>query len=145
MSLYIDLSEEAGRKLSIGLVHLVDAVAIMVRDEVVTTMDPGPPRTGIEYRIPGTVHARYTASAPGEPPAVREGLYRESWKVAPTVIQGERVIGAAYTDRKVGPGGEHVLGDNLEHGTIRMAPRPHVRPALESVRPKVRALLREVA
>lgn len=141
--LYIDLSEIAGRKLRGRLTHLVEAAATLLRDEIVTTMDPGPPRTGRQYRIPGTIDAAYTASAPAEPPAVREGRYRESWKVAPAVVQGDRVLSAAYTDLKADEAGKHVLGDLLEHGTILMAPRPHVRPAVESAKPKIRALIRE--
>ena len=39
-------------------------------------------RTGRVYRKPHTKHATYTASAPGEPPAVRTGMLRMSWSLS---------------------------------------------------------------
>lgn len=37
-------------------------------------------RSGRRYKKPYTRNAYYTASAPGEPPAVRTGILRMSWK-----------------------------------------------------------------
>lgn len=46
-------------------------------------------RTGRQYKIPNTKRT-YTASAPGEPPAVRTGALRASWRVSPaSKMQGE--------------------------------------------------------
>ena len=39
-------------------------------------------RGGRRYRVPGTKRY-YTASAPGEPPAVRTGAFRLSWQPDP--------------------------------------------------------------
>lgn len=80
-------------------------------------------RNGRIYRVPGT-KAYYTASAPGEPPAVRTGLFRMSWK--PT----SKVDGDLYTSTienmvQVGTNRKYLLGELLEGGTIRMAPRPY--------------------
>lgn len=109
------------------------ALATEMRDEVVIGMDPGPPRSGNEYRIPGT-RATYTASAPGQPPAVREAAYRDSWKVGEPVVSGLTVSCDAYSDLMT-EDGENALGDVLEHGTWdgRLAPRPHIRPAMETL------------
>jgi hypothetical protein len=120
-----------------AVMHVVEAGAVIVREHVVDQMEPGPTRTGITYPIPGT-GASYTASAPGQPPAVREGRYVASWKSTPAVRNGDFVRARAYTDLMVDG---WVLGDLLEHGTIRMLPRPHVRPGMEAARADVEALL----
>lgn len=64
----------------------------------------------------------YTASAPGEAPAVRLGDLRTSYR---PVVEGSgfRAKGKVGTPLKYGP--------MLEHGTSRMAPRPHLKPAFE--------------
>lgn len=152
-------------ELNLGALHdfaegmgemVVEAAAIMIRDEVVTQMEPGPPRTGRQYPIPGT-DASYTASAPGEPPAVREGRYVASIKYTPAIRRGDFIVARAYTDLKVGgtggqaelaealgfsDGGEYVLGDLLERGTYKMAPRPHWLPGLVLVTPAIEQMLR---
>ncbi|HYG70187.1 MAG TPA: hypothetical protein VD838_21100, partial [Anaeromyxobacteraceae bacterium] len=106
--------------------------------EIVTTINDSDP-TGRTYRIPGT-GATYRASAPGEPPAIREGLYVSSWHGTPAVELGNAVMAAAFTNRRVGA---HSLGELLEYGTKRgLAPRPHVRPAMTKAKPKVKRILR---
>ena len=123
--------------------HIVEAAATVLRDEIVQTMEQADP-TGRTYRVPGTA-TEYRASAPGEPPAVREGRYRDSWKTSTAVRQGTRVAASAYTDLRVGSSGQYVLGELLEFGTVKMAPRPHVRPAIETAKPKINALVREAS
>jgi hypothetical protein len=135
-------SEELGAQL-------VEAGAEIARNEVIRQMEPGPPRTGETYPIRGT-GATYQASAPGEPPAVREGRYVRSWETTPAVREGDVMRASALTELKTSEagedteGGEHVLGDLLEHGTERMLPRPHVRPALEPARQQIAALVEEL-
>ena len=92
-------------------------------------------RSGRRYKVPGTYKRQrdptdgkmkngryYTASAPGEPPAVRTGAFRMSWQ--PTA---QRVYGVNFSriqsDLRVDDG-KHNLGDILENGTRRMEPRP---------------------
>ena len=93
-------------------------------------------RHGRRYKVPGTYrlqmdkatgkkrHGRYyTASAPGEPPAVRTGTFRNSWQPSAHVVYGSyisRISSDVTTDN-----GQHTLGEILEKGTSRMAPRPH--------------------
>lgn len=134
---YIDLSGAARGKLGDRLKHYVEAVATDLRDEIVLGMDPGPgPRTGAEYPKPDA-SGTYTASAPGEPPAVRMGEYAGAWQVAPAVVSGDKIIGAATNDRKT-EDGEHFIGEILEYGTTdgKILPRLHIRPAAEIVAQK---------
>lgn len=93
-----------------------------MRNTAVLTLRGG--RHGRRYRIPGTKKF-YTASAPGEVPAVRTGLFRMSWEPSSRASQsggGLSVISKIESRQKVGP---YLLGDILENGTSRMAPRPH--------------------
>lgn len=105
-------------------------------------------RTGRRYKVPGTYRRQrdpatgkmkngryYTASAPGEPPAVRLGHFRLSWQPEAHVVYGSyisRIASDLRTDD-----GKHILGDILENGTSRMAPRPHHDRILEHAEPKI--------
>jgi hypothetical protein len=83
-------------------------------------------RSGRTYRIPGTKRT-YTASAPGEAPAVRFGDLRRSVKVERDPTDPTRVIVGSDLKKAV----------QLEKGTRRMAPRPHLQPAVEKAMPEV--------
>lgn len=77
----------------------------------------------------------YTASAPGEPPAVRTGVFRLSWQPTARKVYGSyisRIESDARTDN-----GRHNLGEILENGTSRMAPRPYEDRILEKAEPKI--------
>lgn len=116
------------------------------------------PRSGRRYIVPGTgrvkynkrkhtatiTYKRYTASAPGEPPAVRTGAFRMSWKRR-TYVDGrsgnDRVIhGVAESDLKVG---KYLLGELLENGTSKMAPRPYKQKVIDMAYPKVLKIYKE--
>ena len=91
-------------------------------------------RSGRRYKVPGTYRKQrdktdgkmkrgryYTASAPGEPPAVRTGTFRNSWQPRSRVVFGtyiSRIESDVMTED-----GAHSLGEVLEKGTSRMAPR----------------------
>ena len=90
-------------------------------------------RSGRIYRVPGTKRS-YQASAPGEPPAVRTGIFRLSWQPKSYVGFGS-YISRIETNYAVQNG--HTLGDSLENGTSRMAPRPHHDRILEQAEPKI--------
>jgi hypothetical protein len=93
-------------------------------------------RSGRQYKVPGTYRRQrdktdgkmkngryYTASAPGEPPAIRTGTFRNSWQPKSRVVYGtyvSRIESDLMTEN-----GAHNLGEILENGTKRMAPRPH--------------------
>ena len=97
-------------------------------------------RHGRRYRVPGTKRY-YTASAPGEPPAVRTGAFRMSWQP-----KSQRVFGTYFSriesDYRVG-GGRHNLGDLLENGTSRMAPRPYSDQIIQRAEKKINAIYSE--
>lgn len=79
-------------------------------------------RNGRVYRVPGTKR-HYTASAPGEPPAVRTGAFRLSWQPKARV-SGDQYISSIESNIQANG---YILGEILEHGTPggQMAPRPH--------------------
>ena len=105
-------------------------------------------RSGRRYKVPGTYklqmykvagkkkHGRYyTASAPGEPPAVRTGTFRNSWQPENHMAFGSyisRISSDARTDN-----GRFTLGEILENGTRRMAPRPHHDRIREKAEPQI--------
>lgn len=89
-------------------------------------------------------YKHYTASAPGEPPAVRTGAFRMSWKRR-TYVDGrngnDRTIhGVAESDLRVG---KYLLGELLENGTSKMAPRPYKQKVIDMAKPKVLKIYRE--
>lgn len=105
-------------------------------------------RHGRRYKVPGTYrkqldktdgkvkHGRYyTASAPGEPPAVRTGVFRMSWQPTSQVVFGSyisRIESDVMTED-----GKYNLGELLENGTPKMAPRPFEEPILERAGNKI--------
>lgn len=94
-------------------------------------------RSGRRYKVPGTYRRQrdktdgkikngryYTASAPGEPPANRLGHFRMSWQPNARIEDG-KYTSMIESDMKVGTQNKYLLGEILEDGTRRMAPRPH--------------------
>ena len=89
----------------------------------------------------GRTYGRHIASKAGEPPAVDTGILRASI-MSEVKIKGSKVIG------KVGPDIEHIktkaeagtdveYGLYLEVGTVKMQPRPFLRPALRRQKKKI--------
>lgn len=83
--------------------------------------------------------SKYTASAPGEPPARRTGALRLHWN------------GNVKTDQ-AGSGGVKVTAElesqekystYLENGTSKMAPRPFVEKITEKAKPEIEKIYRE--
>lgn len=113
-------------------------------------------RSGRRYKVPGTYRRQrdkvtgkmkngryYTASAPGEPPAMRTGTFQKSWQ--PTAHYSDafgeywsRISSDVTTDN-----GRHNLADLLENGTSRMAPRPFEEPIIEKAMPNIRKIYSE--
>lgn len=111
-------------------------------------------RSGRRYKVPGTYRRQrdkkpygdgkmkngryYTASAPGEPPAVRTGTFRNSWQVSQTAVR--ELYGSYFARIESGlmtDGGQYLLGEILEEGTGKMAPRPYVEKTLERAEPNI--------
>lgn len=94
-------------------------------------------RSGRVYKRPFS-NNKYTASAPGEPPAVRSGDLRRSWRqktASESTGKGLTVKPAITTDVKYAPW--------LDEGTDRMAPRPFEDPIIEDAKPKIKAIYSE--
>lgn len=96
-------------------------------------------RSGREYRVPGT-KKHYTASAPGEPPAVRTGVFRLSWKPTAQVVMGSYFSRIESDVRTTN--GRYTLGQILEEGTPggKIKPRPHHDKITKKAEPKIRRI-----
>lgn len=92
------------------------------------------------------IYKKYTASAPGEPPAVRTGAFRGSWhrKTYVGAYTGYDFTVHSVTESalRVGKKG-WLLGDLLDEGTENMAPRPYKQRTIDRAMPKVRKIYRE--
>lgn len=82
------------------------------------------------------------ASEPGTPPALRTGGLRKSYKYAVNPSRGRKVASlSVYSDRTVlqpvPPHKEVIYASYLEFGTSKMKARPHLRPAVEQIRPLI--------
>ena len=117
-------------------------------------------RHGRRYIVPGTgrvtynkrektakiTYKYYTASAPGEPPAVRTGAFRMGWKAKSYVNNNgrtnysliSRIENLQRTDN-----GKYLLGELLEEGTKKMAPRPHHEKIQNMALPKIMKIYNE--
>ncbi len=95
----------------------------------------------------GRRYGKHIASRPGVPPAIDTGIYRSS------IMNAVEQHGMSV-DGRVGPDVEYIaakaaVGTNvnyglfLEMGTSKMAPRPHLRPALRRTRKKVVKIFKE--
>lgn len=91
-------------------------------------------RSGRIYNVPGT-HRQYTASSPGEPPAVQMGDLRKSVKGG-VEKEGKSVIGYVGTDLEKGP--------MLEFGTRNMAARPWLRISFEKSSDTIKGIFSKV-
>jgi len=87
-------------------------------------------RSGRTYYVPGT-RRTYTASSPGEPPAVATAELRQS--IAGTVEkEGKQYVGRVGTDK--------IQGKMMEFGTRHVAPRPWLKKSFEESEAKVKAI-----
>lgn len=82
-------------------------------------------------------------SAPGTPPSLRTGGLRLSYKseVRRGHGRGKGSYVAVFSDeatlQPVPPGHRVMYAKYLEFGTSRMAARPHLRPAVEAIKPLI--------
>jgi len=124
-----DISMEVMSRASRVSNELTNATAFVLRGS----------RSGRKYLIPGT-RKHYMASAPGEPPAVRTGAYRASFKPKEEFeAQGGNDFTAhSRTDSDLMVG-KYNLGRILEEGAPRahIAPRPHAQKIVDRAMPNV--------
>ena len=118
-------------------------------------------RSGRRYIVPGTgsmkynkrnhtatiTYRKYTASAPGEPPAVRTGAFRMSW-MPKTYVENNgaghafSVVSCVESTQRT-DNGKYLLGEILEEGTGRMAPRPHHEKIQQKALPAIMRIYSE--
>lgn len=101
---------------------------IAVRNTVLETLAGS--RRGRTYRVPGT-RRTYTASAPGQPPAVATAELRQSIK-GTVKGEGKEMVGTVGTDK--------IQGLMTEFGTRNMAARPWLRVSLEKTQSKLKGI-----
>lgn len=95
-------------------------------------------RSGRVYRLPHS-SSYYTASAPGEPPAVRTGMLRMSWGLRASGDGKGNYVAAIQTQIPYAPWLEN--GTNGKH---RMAPRPYKEKIIEMATPGVNRIFSEI-
>lgn len=116
-------------------------------------------RSGRRYIVPGTGRMRYnkrnhtatisyrhyTASAPGEPPAVRTGTFRASWqaKTQSSGIIGNMSVRSYIESSARTDNGSYLLGEILENGTGKMAPRPYKEQIVDKAKGKIKKIYSE--
>lgn len=96
-------------------------------------------RGGRTYRVPSTGSV-YRASAPGEPPAVRTGAFRLSWGTHVHVEKGGSHFRAVASIESGERAGGYLLGELLENGTSRMAPRPYKDKVRDRALPRIKQI-----
>lgn len=109
-----------------------------LRNEAIDNVLKGQ-RSGRVYRVPMTSKS-YTASAPGEPPANRTGVFRMAWHPDVRIgTEGNNFTAISEINNPVTiPSGE-LLGDILEKGSPggKIAPRPHHDRIKEAALPEI--------
>jgi phage gpG-like protein len=113
---------ELDRRVSLACQHMVNETKKTLTGQ----------RTGRIYRVAGTKQ-KYTASHPGEPPAVRTGRLRNGIRFV-MVSRGTQVQGVIGTSLDYAP--------FLEFGTRRMLPRRFLGPTFERERLRLHSILR---
>lgn len=100
-------------------------------------------RSGRVYRVPFT-KKKYTASAAGESPAVRTGVFRLSWGINNHIRKnGKRFEMVSSIESKI-KAGKYLLGDILENGTGKMAKRPYKQKVINMAMPKIREIFKNL-
>lgn len=81
-------------------------------------------------------------SPPGSPPGVRSGGYRAGMKGEGHVIaESSRSVSVSIqVKNSVAVSNGHLLSDYLEHGTSKMAARPHFQKSSDQAEPKIVAI-----
>jgi hypothetical protein len=109
---------------------LLNVHAEALRSEIYGTLERSRVGQGVKYRrLPNT------SSAPGDSPARQSGRLMESVKVL-SRASPDRLVARIGPDPAAFKGAPYPFF--LEYGTRKMAPRPYMRPALESFRAAIR-------
>ena len=112
---------------------VLKGIALMVETEAKISM-AGPQS--------GAMYGKHRASAPGDPPAIDTGalagsIYTATYTENKPPAEATQVLPAPERNTvHVGPAVEYA--EYLEFGTVNMAPRPFMQPALNKVADAVR-------
>lgn len=135
-----EIKQEMERRSYFAANELRNAALLVLRGQ----------RSGRRYKVPGTYRRQrdaktgrmkngryYTASAPGEPPAVRTGVFRMSWQPTAKVAFGSYI--SRIESDVTTPDGRYNLGELLEDGTKngKIAPRPYQDKILKKATPEI--------
>lgn len=122
-----NLKEVMGKIDETAFKRMIDAVNL-VRNTTLETLSGA--RSGRIYKVPGTQRT-YTASSPGEPPAVMTGQLRQSIKSG-VEGEGSKVVGFVGTETKQGLW--------TEFGTKKMAARPWLRLSFQRAEAEIKQI-----
>lgn len=156
-------TDKVVKSLNDMIVQRMNKACLHLKNEVQKTLTGG--RSGRTYKVPGTKHKYYTASAPGEPPATATGRLRKSIKFR---VEGslKECVGYVGTDVKYAavlerggtiPGHTETVRAHtrtLRSGKMvevrehtrnvparRIDARPFLRPTMERERAKIKDIL----
>ena len=108
----------------------MEKACIFLKSDIKKSFKPG---TGRRYRKGKGIW--HTASAPGRPPAVDEGMMRDSM-AHEVEVKGNQVVGRVGSTLK-----KPNYPLYLEYGTSKMSARPWARVALERNKKKIAQIL----
>jgi hypothetical protein len=123
---HVSYYHEVTKEIEAGMARNVKTATALLHAALVVKLTSGN-RSGKTYKVPGT-QRDYRASAPGEPPAMRTGVTAGSYDIDVEPTRG-RVGSPMPTAR------------DLERGTSKMAPRPHLKPSLDETLPAIKSAL----
>jgi hypothetical protein len=132
---FVSFETEVMGRITAGLRRNVQKAAVLWHEQVIRNFTGT--RSGKQYRIPGG-QKTYTASAPGEAPAVATGTLKGDYSFD---IDNDQPIGKVGTEKLYGLYLE--TGTTNADGSVRMAPRPVLKPAYETKRKEIEAALQE--
>lgn len=116
-------------------------VANQTRNELIKVMQGT--RSGRVYKVPGThgnnggraSGVEYTASAPGEVPAIRTGGLRSSYGAKLSMSRSGNNLTLESGVESGYRSGNYLIGELLENGTKNMDPRPFKEQVIDKVTP----------
>ena len=128
-----------------GRVHYKKGKRVVIGREADNYGRKGRKIYGREAGTATITYKRYRASAPGEPPAVRTGTFREKWQTkTESTGSGDSLSVRAMIENDVRTdNGKYLLGPLLEDGTGKMAPRPYKEKIQQKALPKAVRIYRE--
>ena len=123
----VTLSSNLYPRLARRLPHALREIRRETAAEIETTI-----KTGMAAAHSGVMYGSHQASAPGEMPAIDTGALASSIQVE----DENRDVTAVYTEMEYAP--------ILEAGSVHMAARPFMTPAVEAARPGWNRKLRQL-